>query len=317
MSKTVVCTLFEGHYHHGVAALTNSLYANEFRGDIYAGYKGELPLWASNSFINYDLNWKGASTFNVTDDLNIHFLPLNTHYHLTNYKPNFMLEVWNGVAKNAEGMFYFDPDIIIKCSWNYFEEWIGFGVALVHEISSNDMPPNHPLRKKWEFVINKAKKIVTNQLFSYINGGFCGVHKNNEIFLHDWIDITNTGMKYFGLTASQFKHNYNRTNLFYAQDQDALNITAMSSNAPISEMGPEAMGFIHGGFTMSHAIASPKPWIKNFLYYFSIGFIPTQADKDYWINTKFPIKTFSQIKITIKIISIKIASFLGRFYQRK
>jgi hypothetical protein len=86
MIKSFVCTLFEGHYHYGLAALTNSLYNNGFRGDIYAGYKGCLPTWASKSFINYNLIWNGASTLNVTEGLNIHFLPIDSNYHLTNYK---------------------------------------------------------------------------------------------------------------------------------------------------------------------------------------------------------------------------------------
>ena len=316
MFKTVVCTLFEGDYHYGVAALTNSLYKNDFRGDIYAGYKGVLPLWASKSIINYDLNWEGASTLKVTDDLYIHFLPLDTHYHLTNYKPNFMLEVWNGISKHAKGMFYFDPDIIVNCTWNYFEEWISFGVALVHEISSNDMPPSHPLRKKWEKVIIKSNKNIINQLYSYINGGFCGVHEKNKTFLYDWIDITNSGMKYFGLTATQFKHNLNRTNLFYAQDQDALNITAMCSDAPISEMGPEAMDFINGGFTMSHAIGSPKPWSKSYLLSCLKGNPPSLTDKLFWKHVETPLNIANNLTIKSKKYSIKIASFISRFYRK-
>lgn len=314
--KTIVCTLFEGNYHIGVAALSNSLYKSGFRGSIYAGYKGFLPKWADAAAANILLKWEGGRTLSIAEGLDIHFLPLKTDYHLTNYKPNFMLQLLSCPASDSEGIFYFDPDIIVKCKWSYFEEWITYGVALVHEIISNDMPPSHPLRMKWGDVILKADKQINRRLNSYINGGFCGVSTKNAKFLQDWIDITNAGIKHFSLTGNQWKHDYDRQYIFFAQDQDALNITAMATENPVSEMGPEAMDFIHGGFTMSHAVGSPKPWAKKFLTSMVKGEPPSFADKSFWQHTQVPIKLYSVKKMRYKKTCMNIASFMGRFYRK-
>lgn len=316
--NSVICTLYEGNYHHGVAALVNSLYKNGFRGAIYVGYRGEtLPPWAGEAKNNPDLEWKNASTLIVTEGIELHFLPLNTNYHLANYKPNFMLQLWSGPAKNSDGMFYFDPDIVVRTQWSYYENWINHGVALVHEILSNDMPPTHPLRKDWEKVAVKMDRVVTNNLNSYINSGFCGLRKKNISFLFDWEQIIQTGIKHFGFIPEQFQHfKGGRGFLFFAFDQDAFNIAAMTANVPLSEMGPEAMDFVYGGFTMSHATGSPKPWLKSYLISALKGKPPTLADKAFWNYVGSPIDSLGWGVIKFKMLSMKVASFVGRFYRK-
>jgi hypothetical protein len=313
--NSAVCTLFEKHYHYGVAALVNSLYYHGYRGEIYAGYQGSLPFWAINAIEN-PLLGKGICSLEIAAGLNINFILLDTKYHLTNYKPNFMLQLLTDTAKDSEAIAYFDPDITIKCKWGFFEKWMSHGVALVHEITANDMPPTHPIRQEWEKVICLSNKNKSRELYSYINAGFCGVSRQNLEFLQVWQEIFDTGIKFFKIDTKQLAHQNDRTQIFYAQDQDSLNMAAMCSKSPISEIGPEAMDFIHGGWVMSHAVGSPKPWKKNFLLYMLKGISPSLADKAYWRNVLGPIRCHNPMKVRFKKTNILVASFLGRFYTK-
>lgn len=313
--NSVICTLYEGHYHYGVAALSNSLYNNGFRGAIYVGYKGDLPTWATASQDNLLLNWEGATTLKIVDGLVVHFLPLKVDYQLTNYKPDFMLELWQGPAKNAEAMFYFDPDIVVNCKWSFFESWVKYGVALIHEITSNDMSVNHPIRLLWRDIIYENKEEVNNSISSYINAGFFGLKKNQIHFIEKYSKFVHLSSQKYDVDLSLFEFT-NRIDPFFAKDQDALNIAAMCTTSPLSEMGPEAMDFIPGGFTMSHAIGGPKPWKKNFILSALKGIPPSLAEKSFWNNVGLPIKTFENSTVKITKISIKISSFIGRFYRK-
>src|SRR4051812_41756077 len=110
---SVICTLFENHYHYGLAVLVNSLYKQGYTGNVYVGYKGALPNWVTNSGkvssqINF-FEWSAVHTLKVSAELDLYFLPLTTDYHLTNYKPDFMLNLLNGPAGEADKIFYFDP----------------------------------------------------------------------------------------------------------------------------------------------------------------------------------------------------------------
>ena len=126
--SSVICTLFEGHFHYGVAALVNSHYQHGFKGDFFIGYRGELPFWATAATNNNSLNWPGTKTLIIAEELKLHFLPINTNAHFTNYKTHFILELWEKCINDSlvTGILYFDPDIVNKCSWKYYEQWITF-----------------------------------------------------------------------------------------------------------------------------------------------------------------------------------------------
>jgi len=123
--NSAVCTLFEGDYHYGVGALANSLYAQGYRGILYAGYRGELPPWAAGTGVRDQ-----AAEFTAAQGLILRFIPLATKIHLTNFKPDFMLSLWRDHCPDAQSLFYFDPDITVIGRWTFFEEWVEAGVAL-------------------------------------------------------------------------------------------------------------------------------------------------------------------------------------------
>ena len=314
--KSAICTLYEGHYHLGVAALINSVANRGFKGSVYVGYRGTPPDWFSKATDDSSLGWAGARTLILSPDIQIHFLPLTVSYQLTNYKPVFMLELFAGPGKDTDRIAYFDPDIVIKCNWEFFETWMSHGVALVHEIVNNDMPPNHPIRREWEKVATYCNKIPTRQLTSYINAGFFGVSKAGIEFLELYRDVMDVARKHYKYEDSNFQFTVDHSDIFYAKDQDALNIAAMCCDCAISEMGPEAMDFTNGGFTMSHAVGSPKPWAKKFISSAFKGVPPSMAEKVYWANVDGPINIFPASKIKSTLNALKISSAIGRFYKR-
>jgi hypothetical protein len=314
---SIVCTLSEGHYHQGVGGLINSLHKQSFAGDVYVGYRGNLPEWADPSQLRSGVvNWKEAKTLSLSEGIRVHFLPVKTPMHLTNYKPCFMLKLMNEVNQNASQIFYFDPDIVIKCNWSFFEEWLGFGVAMVHEIVNNDMPATHPVRQTWERIIRKEGLEVKRTIASYINAGFIGLKRSDLQFATLFSRMIEIGVNDYQMKTDRFDFNHDRTNPFYGNDQDAMNIAAMCCESEISEYGPEGMDFIHGGNLMSHAVGTPKPWKKNFLLAALMGEQPSLADKEFWKNSNGLIKLHPKRTVRKKQLSLKTAALIGRFYKK-
>jgi len=325
---SVICTLFEGHYHYGVAALINSLYKQGFKGHLFAGYKGDLPNWIFNKVESADiLEYPGSSTMKINEDLKIHFLPLTTAYHLTNYKPDFMLSLLDGPAKDADSIFYFDPDIVITAPWSYFTYWINYGVALCEDINS-PIGLNHPTRLSWRAYFPKYGISLQEKTNEYANGGFQGVHKTNRGFLEKWKAVQEAmAHDIGGLDNSSFKKTKGSTlsedtmrrpyYRFAKTDQDALNATVEAWNGPVSFTGKEAMTFKPGERLMSHALGQPKAWQWMPLSQIIKGRSPRLMEEDYWQAMKAgPIKVYTAGYIKRKEIAMKIASFIGRFYRR-
>jgi hypothetical protein len=321
--NAAICTLFEGHYHFGVASLSNSLYNNGFRGTVYVGYRGKLPEWALKGEKKRISKWKEATILNLLEGFQLVFLPLTTHYSLTNYKPDFLLELWEGPAKNATALFYFDPDIIINDSWTSFEQWVHCGVALSEDINS-PLQEFHPRRVGWrayfkDFDIHLK---FLNQI--YVNGGFIGLLKDHISFLNLWVNVQESmGASIGGLKNSIFStdkvestiFNLQTYKIFSKSDQDALNATIEAYKGTISFFGKEGMGFASGHISMYHALGENKPWNTNHLLHALKGKSPRSLDSFYCNNIKHPILAHSMFEIFKIKITIKIAKFIGRIYS--
>ena len=303
----VICTLYEGDFHYGVAALANSLVSNGFRGLIWVGYRGELPAWTKK------LQTRSDGLFEV-GGATLAFEKSAVEMHFTQFKPEFMATLFRrGIARKR--LWYFDPDITVRCSWNFFERWSGFGIALCEDITMGTMPSTHPIRCVWRQVARAAGwGDPVREQDRYYNAGFIGVNRDFLGFLTTWQSAIDLARSH-GAGANVLKDGP-RDFAFNTPDQDALNIAAMYSDAPLSAIGPEGMGFIPGGFTMYHSPGQIKSWRKKFLLHTLSGVPPSNADKHYLQNVQGPICPYSPVRLRSLRMGAAISAAIGRFYHK-
>ena len=304
-SKTIVCTVFEGHYHKGGAALINSLYANGYEGVIWIGYKGILPPWAV-----IDAKGDGFDMMKVRDNLHLHFMRFPPTAFLPYCKPLFLLDLFEKYAPNAERLFYIDCDIIIKCAFSYFVEWSKFGIALCEDMSS-PLSPSHPLRHQWAEYFKKYGISVRQNDNQYVNGGFIGLERSARGFLREWQHIQQLMLE--DLKEVNSVGLKDRSYMFNRTDQDALNVTKDTTNERLSIAGSDAMDFSSFGFIMSHAAGLSKPWENKWLkQVIQKGQRPAMTDKLFMNHTESPINIYSNRDRFFKKIHLKIATAAAR-----
>ena len=305
--KVEICTLFEGDFHHGVAAFANSLYFHGFRGTIWVGYRGKLPFWAKGEASEKCTRYSPAS------DLDLNFVPLETKLHFTHYKPQWMLSVFNELSPQCEALAYFDPDIVVKCRWSFFEDWISRGIALCEDVN-HYMPADHPTKLSWAQFLDEYGYKVRRTSSQYFNGGFLGLRRTQLDSLETWARL-------IGLVESESGsllgwRSLDRSHRFMSANQDTLNVLAMTTEHPLSTLGPEGMDFAPGGFTMSHAIGGSKPWQKHYIREALAGRPPTPADRSFWDHAAGPASALSRNTIARAKVSLAIAAAIGRFIRR-
>jgi len=303
------CTLFEGNYHIGVAALANSLHASGFRGTLWAGHRGPIPPWAAEK-----------SSVSLPENFQVVFVPVQTPEHLTNFKPTFLQQVLGTFAPDADTVAYFDPDIVVKCRWeSVFPHWLDGGIALVEDVNAS-MPARHPQRLAWTRWLAThdfpAAPVSARPLDRYYNAGFVGVPRAHLAFLSLWENILKLARDDGSADTGRLK-NGDATNLFHSADQDALNIALMlAADMPVNAAGPDAMDFTVGGHHLSHAVGTPKPWQGGHFVRALRGYPPSQAAKNFLRHTERPIAVFSATQRRHRRAIIALAAFVGRFYRR-
>ena len=310
--NSAVCTLFEGNYHFGVAALVNSLFRCGFRGMVYVGYRGDLPGWASRRTKEIETNGLKGDLFNVCPEISLLFLNLNTKRHFANLKPEFILNICQSVSPDTNLIFYFDPDIVIQKTWVFFENWATDSLALCEDLNPS-LKHFHPIRKGWRKYFKKHNLNLPIDLDVYVNSGFVGFPRITSSFLSAWCEILET-MEKEGVNLASFSARNH--DLFSFPDQDALNVALMREQYPLCVAGQEAMAFKNGPHYMFHAVGSPKPWNKPFVWNALNGFPPSSADKAYWSNTESPISPYSKTALAWNRLRLKIASGIGRLIRR-
>ena len=86
-SQQVICTLYEGDYHLGLAALINSILKGGFHGLFWVGYRGDLPPWTAQ------LARRDDGLFQVGEAL-LGFEVLDSGCHFAHFKPDFMKSIF-------------------------------------------------------------------------------------------------------------------------------------------------------------------------------------------------------------------------------
>jgi len=318
-----VCTLFEKDYHHGVAALVNSLLRGGFVGRVYAGYRGPPPPWAGRAVPMVIEGWPGASLLAVETRCEIAFLPMRTPAHFTNIKPDFMLQLFAQPSLGIDKLFYLDPDICMTETWQFMTDWISCGVALCEDINS-PVEQHHPRREGWRRHFGAHGISFEFPTAAYVNGGCVGVSRAELCFLENWQRLSQHMAGIIGgLGASLLEGGDHIQHLgfgrcFDRSDQDVLNAAiGMTRGVNYSILPQTAMAFCPGATVLPHAIGPAKPWRRRYLRDTLRGRPPGAPDKAFWSSADGPLSSVSAAQIRRQRASIRLASAIGRWYQRR
>ncbi len=304
--KTAIASLYEGHYHHGVAALINSAIAIDFDGLFIMGYRDRVPPWAQN------LTAVGEGEYAV-GKARIIFYREEAPRHLGYQKPFAALKIFERFPE-IETLFYADPDITFLAPWQFFQDWANLGIALVEDSNFPKVQSNHPWRARWKNLLSSAGlECDSTGVDSYANGGFFGIRREDKDFLKTWADVT-LAYEASGKSTESFEM-VERWKAVVG-DQDLLAAAMMSWTGPFSIIGPEAMGFTGYFFILSHAIEAPKPWDKSYFLDALKGIPPSAAGSYFLQSSSGSIQSFSKSAYQLRKLDFLAAKLISRVWKR-
>ncbi len=304
-SKAAFCTLCEGDYHLGAAALLNSLVSCGFSGVFVIGWRGAPPPWIET------LAQDGQGN-RIVGGVRVKLEEMRTPWSLAHVKPHLMLNILERVVPEAESVCYADPDIVIEAPWWFFEKWLNRGVALCEDCCFPNLSRHHYLRLCWQELARGPLGIVIDESVErYYNSGFAGVRRKDVAFLEGWRDALQA-MEKAGVPMSCLKPG-TRLDPFFGTDQDAMNIAAMACGERLATLGPEGMGFTSGMTAMWHAVDGTKPWRRFYLWeLLRLGRSIPQAHRKFWQHALSPVKSWKRVKYLLKRLDLHAAIVLRR-----
>jgi hypothetical protein len=305
---TALCTLYEGDFHHGVAALANSLAKAGYHGDLWVGFRGDLPSWA-----NTEPGPHGLVGVARNGGVRVAFVRLETKLHFGCYKPEFLRQVLTTLAPEVGAVAYTDPDLVVEAPWGLLEPWIHAGLALCEDVNS-PFGDGHPWTVAWRAAAARHKIEFRRSPSWYANSGFVGVPRAHVGFLDAWTRAMEVvGAEIGGLdrlkTADQFSP-------FNSVDQDAFNLAIWMTDIPLQPAGRAAMAFGPGLALLPHALGPNKPWRGGHFKRALLGVPPAYSHKAWLRFANQGIASMASDKLGWLEFELKFAALIGRFYRR-
>ena len=302
--NAIIC-LVENDYWNGFTAIINSAIRNKFTGNIFLGYRGEIPVW-----INKFEKTNAEDKFIINTNIKLTLIEIQSERHLGYEKVFFMSDIIEN--NEVERILYFDIDCVAVANFEFFNQWCYQHLALCMDECYTYIHPNHPWKLYWLKKLKEFQYPIHHLAHPYVNSGFIGISKINFDFIETCKTLT-LRLELEGLDTSTF----NKSALIPIQgDQEILNMALIATEiAKVSIIGTEGMGFTEPSYLMVHCTKPEKPWSKNFLLTFlKNGYSISNKEKKYVDYLLSPYNNLGKRKTLIIKIDIFLTKLISRIF---